>query len=228
MTWESAVITIIFSIVAYLIGSISFSIIISKTFMKEDIRNKASGNAGATNSLRNYGVKIGVLVLVLDMLKPIISVVIAFVATLFMEGNWTLVIFQVVAFFAIVGHIYPVFFGFKGGKGAATYAGMLFIIYWPLFIAAFFMFIVMAFFTKKVSLSVIILTIIVVFVQMAFAFIPHMTDSWAYIIKPNSIWWVSTVALSFSSILIIYKHKENIKRILNGTERTLGSKEKNV
>ena len=226
MTWESAVITIIFSIVAYLIGSISFSVIISKTFMKEDIRTKDSGNAGATNSLRNYGVKIGVMVLMLDMLKPVFAVVIAFIATLFMKGNWTLVIFQVVAFFAIVGHIYPIFFGFKGGKGAATYAGMLFIIYWPLFVIAFFVFIALVFFTRKVSLSVILIMIIMFVIQIIFAFIPHMNDSWAYIVNPNSAWWVMTIVLSLTMLLISYKHKENIKRIFNGTERTLGSKKK--
>ena len=226
MTWESAVITIIFSIVAYLIGSISFSVIISKTFMKEDIRTKASGNAGATNSLRNYGVKIGVLVLMLDMLKPVFAVLVAFIATLFMEGNWTIVIFQVVGFFAIVGHIYPIFFGFKGGKGAATYAGLLFIVYWPLFVVAFFVFIALVFFTRKVSLSVIAIMIIMLVIQIIFSFIPHMNDSWAYIINPNYAWWVTTIVLALSSALITFKHKENIKRILNGTERTLGSKGK--
>ena len=226
MTWESAVITIIFSIVGYLVGSISFSVIISKTFMKEDIRTKASGNAGATNTLRNYGVKIGVLVLVLDMLKPVISVLIAFIATLFMKGEWALVIFKVVAFSAIVGHIYPVFFGFKGGKGAATYAGMLFIIYWPLYIVAFFIFISLVFFTRKVSLSVIAITIIMLAIQIIFAFIPHMNESWAYVVNPNSAWWITSIILSLSVVLISFKHKENIKRILNGTERTLGSKKK--
>lgn len=226
MTWESAVATLIFSIVGYLIGSISFSVLISKKFMKEDIRTKSSGNAGATNTLRNYGPKIAIIVLVLDMLKPIIAIVIAYVSSLFMKGDWTLIIFQAVGYFAIIGHIFPIFFGFRGGKGAASYAGYLLVIYWPLFILGFFVWVSIVVFTKKVSLSSILTPVILLVIQIVFSVIPHMNESWGHIIPLGTEWWVTSMFLTLLASIIIYKHKENIKRLMSGTENKIGKKNK--
>lgn len=94
--------------------------------MKEDIRTKGSGNAGATNITRNYGKKVGLIVFVLDILKPVVSVFIPWVimkntnAALFADMS-----LQFIGLFALIGHIYPIFFKFKGGKGAATFVGYI-------------------------------------------------------------------------------------------------------
>lgn len=92
--------------------------------MKEDIRTKGSGNAGATNITRNYGKKVGLIVFVLDILKPVISV---FIPWVIMENValFAKMSLQFIGLFALIGHIYPIFFKFKGGKGAATFVGYI-------------------------------------------------------------------------------------------------------
>ncbi len=224
MIWQSVLTTIAFSILGYLIGSVSFSILFSKIFKKEDIRTKSSGNAGATNSMRNYGFGVGVLIMVLDMAKPILAIIIAYVSSLFMHGDWKFIVLEVVGFFAVVGHIYPVFFNFKGGKGAASYAGFLLILSWPLFFIGLITFVAVLLITKKASLASILGLTLTWISQILFSVIPHMSDGWAHMIPFWTPWWVGTIMLLLTIILVFFMHRGNIKRLFNGTERKIGQK----
>lgn len=117
---------IISSVAAYIIGSVNFAIIFSGIIHSEDIRNKGSGNAGATNMLRVYGKKAGITVFICDFLKGIIAVLAAKVLVRYLGAPYETALFA--GFFAQLGHIYPIFFGFRGGKGVATAAGAAFAI----------------------------------------------------------------------------------------------------
>ncbi|WKX02193.1 glycerol-3-phosphate 1-O-acyltransferase PlsY [Candidatus Mycoplasma mahonii] len=227
MTWQSIWITLIFSVVGYLLGSISFSILISRWFVNEDIRMRGSGNAGATNALRAYGPKFGIVVLILDMSKPMIAVGVAMAASIWLKGEWNHIMFQGAAFGSVIGHIYPIFFGFKGGKGGATYAGFLFIIYWPLWFIGFALFVIIVYKTKIVSLGTVVSPFIIILVHIILMQIPHMNDGWSHIISLNNFpWWVTTIFITILALLVLYTHKGNIGRVLLKTERKLVIKAK--
>lgn len=112
---------IVSSAVSYIIGSVNFAIIFSSILHSEDIRKKGSGNPGATNMLRIYGKKAGITVFLCDFFKGIVAVMFAKMLISFLDAPYETVLFA--GFFAQFGHIYPVFFGFRGGKGIATAAG---------------------------------------------------------------------------------------------------------
>ncbi len=227
MTWHYAAATLIFSIIAYLIGSLSWAIIISKVFMKEDIRSKGSGNAGATNITRNYGKKVGLIVFVLDIAKPVVAVAIP---SIIMEhtdsalfSNMSL---QLIGLFALIGHIYPVFFKFKGGKGAATFVGYIIVTQWILFFVGFATFWIVTLKWRKVSLASIVtpgVLVICHIVMNAIAGSPF-GEEWANPFMHDSAWWISSIFLAIAWLIIVWKHKDNIKRLINGTERTIDDK----
>lgn len=181
-------------LIAYLLGSLSSAIIISKIFKTADPRTEGSGNAGATNVLRIAGKKQAALVLVGDLLKGLIAVWIGhlFHITPFMLG--------LVAFFAVVGHIFPVYFGFKGGKGVATALGAVLGLSSISGILMAASWVAVAFVTRYSSLASIITVILApvflaLFAKTAF-FIPA----------------------AFITALILWKHKDNIARLKSNTE----------
>ena len=123
---------IIVAVIAYLLGSISFSVIISKKIAGFDVREKGSGNAGSTNVLRTVGKKAAVLTLICDVLKGVIAVLIAtLVGKIWKELDGALLV-QLAGIFVIIGHTFPIFFKFKGGKGVATSLGVLLITNWQI------------------------------------------------------------------------------------------------
>ena len=116
---------IIMAIVAYLIGSISFSVIISKKMAGFDVREKGSGNAGSTNMLRSVGKKAAAITLICDILKGVVAILIAIIlGNIFKNSNKELLL-QIAGIAVVLGHTFPIFFGFKGGKGVATSLGIL-------------------------------------------------------------------------------------------------------
>ena len=121
--------TIAVGVVAYLIGSINSSILISKAVMGKDIRESGSGNAGATNMLRTMGKKYAIITLVIDILKGVISLLLAKLAINFGAYEVSMYVAGVAA---VVGHNFPVFFGFKGGKGVATSLGVILLLDWKI------------------------------------------------------------------------------------------------
>ncbi len=180
-------------IISYLLGAVPNSLIIGKLFYKKDLRNYGSGNIGTTNTFRVLGKKPGVIVLLLDMLKGFIPVLFPLIFNIELNG----LIFGVVA---AIGHVYPIYLKFKGGKAVATSAGAILAFHPAIFIglALFFLFTLKI--SKYVSLSSI-LSAIVLFICSIF------TQDLIFI------------TLSFIiMVIIIIRHRSNIKRLINGTE----------
>ena len=190
----------------YLIGSISFGRIISKLSKNIDITSKGSGNTGATNVLRTVGTPYGLLVLFLDMIKSIIPVLIIEIYGS-SSINYTT---QVAALSAIIGHCYPIFHKFKGGKGVATGVGPLFIIFMPAAISALITFVIITLISRMVSVGSIIGCLISLIFMIIFNSINLFDSS-----------WIDLVYLVPAISIIIYKHNENIRRIISGTENKL-------
>ena len=151
---------ILMALVAYLIGSVNFSVIISKRIAGFDVRERGSGNAGTTNMLRSVGKGPAALTLILDIAKGLVAILIAFLIGKISDEANAAVLVQLAGFFVVLGHTFPVFFGFKGGKGVATSLGVLLFIN-PLIglICLVFALAVMAF-TRMVSLGSIMAAIL--------------------------------------------------------------------
>jgi glycerol-3-phosphate acyltransferase PlsY len=192
--------TLIAMVAAYLIGSLSSAVIVAKIMGLPDPRTQGSGNAGATNMLRVGGKKNAAIVMVGDVLKGVIAVVIGRAVGL---HGFEL---AVIAFLAILGHIFPVFFQFKGGKGVATMLGCLFVLNPILGLLSAIVWLAVAYFSKYASLASIIAVI-------ASAFLSLLVGHATYFIP-----------LIFCAALVVYKHKENIERLKAGTESKINLK----
>lgn len=190
----------------YLIGSISFGRIISKLSKNIDITSRGSGNTGATNVLRSIGVSYGLLVLFLDMVKSIIPVLIIENYE-FSSINYAT---QFAALSAIIGHCYPIFHNFKGGKGVATGIGPLFVIFMPAATSALIAFVIAILISRMVSVG----SILGCFASLLFMIIFNLMN-----LFESS--WIDLIYLVPAISIIIYKHNENIKRIISGTENKL-------
>ncbi len=195
---------------AYLIGSLSFAVIVSKFAGLKDPRTYGSKNPGATNVLRSGNKNAAIATLVLDALKGFIPVglVTLFGDKLGLEGGTV----ALVAVAAVVGHMYPVFFGFKGGKGVATAVGAVLGIHWALALVVLVSFGVILYFSRIVSLASIV----------AAVFAPV-----AYMFGDRVLWYVErpvTLGLFLIAVGLIVKHMPNINRLFAGTEPKLGQK----
>ena len=205
------IIYIIVGLIAYCIGSISFSVIITKKLAGFDVREKGSKNAGSTNVLRTAGKKAGALTLVCDVLKGVIAVLIAYIiAKIFPEENGALLL-QIAGIAAVVGHTFPVFFQFKGGKGIATSLGILLIMNWQIGLICLVFALVLMALTRMVSVGSILAAILFPVLTL---FISNN-----YLIPGNYIIFGICIAL-----LVIYNHRENVQRILSGKENKLSFK----
>lgn len=206
---------IIIGIIAYLIGSISFSVIISKKMAGFDVRTKGSGNAGSTNVLRSVGKKAALITLVCDILKGIVAIGIAVIvgAIIKSESINDAILVQVASVAVIIGHTYPVFFGFKGGKGVATSLGVILFLNWKVGLICLVFAISLMAIARMVSLGSI--SAAVLFPILALP----MQDS--FIVEGNYF----VFALIMAAI-VIFNHRSNIKRIMAGTENKLSFKKK--
>ena len=203
---------IIIALVAYAIGSINFSVIISKKVAGFDVREKGSGNAGSTNVLRAVGKKAALITLVCDVLKGIVPALIAvLVGNVIGDGIDRALLVQIAGVAVVIGHTFPIFFQFKGGKGVATSLGIALITNWQIgLICLVFALAIMAL-TKIVSLGSI----------SAAVLFPVLT----LFIHNNYI--VDGSYLIFGiimAIIIVYNHRSNLKRILEGNENKLSFK----
>jgi acyl phosphate:glycerol-3-phosphate acyltransferase len=187
-------------IVAYLLGSISFAVLLVRATTGQDIRAEGSGNAGATNVQRSHGRKLALLVALLDVAKGVAAVLLMRLVTL--DPRWA----AAAGFAAILGHVFPVFYGFRGGKGVATAVGA-FLALSPLALLvslAVFLAIVAA--TRYVSLASVV----------ALAVLPPIAGLVFH--APRAV----VTAAGLTSILIVVKHLPNLKRMARGEERKLG------
>ena len=209
---------IIIAIIAYLIGSINFSVIISKRMAGFDVREKGSGNAGTTNMLRSIGVKAAVITLLCDILKGVVVILIAILIGNIVDGLDDALLVQLAGIFVIIGHTFPIFFGFKGGKGIATSLGVLLMINWQIgLICLVFALILMAI-TRMVSVgsiaAAILFPVLVVFIGQNYI-VP--VNKWSYLIFSILI-----------AILVLFNHRENLKRIFTGKENKISFKKSNL
>jgi len=188
---------LIFIIIAYLLGSIPFALIIGKIGYKIDIREHGSGNLGATNAFRVLGKKAGIFVTLADILKGTLATLIPLFASYFYDIEVSRLI---VGVFAVLGHTYPIFAKFKGGKAVATSGGIILGINPLLFIAMVVTFILSLYLSKYVSLSSMITGVVSTIISL------FLND------------WLLFAMILILTIFVFYRHKENIKRIKNKTE----------
>lgn len=209
------VLYIVITILAYLLGSVSFSVIISKKMAGFDVREKGSGNAGSTNVLRTVGKKAAILTLICDILKGVVAVGIATIASLiWKEANGPLLI-QLAAGAVVLGHTFPIFFGFKGGKGVATALGVLLICNWQIgLICLVFALVIMAV-TRIVSLGSIMAAILYPVLTL------FIHEHYIIAGEGNYSYLIFSILLA---ILVVYNHRTNLKRILEGKENKLSFK----
>ena len=199
------------AIAGYLVGSLSFAVIVSKLMGLNDPRTFGSKNPGATNVLRSGNKSAAILTLVLDALKGFIPV--ALVQWFGRDvglGDGTVAMVGLAAF---LGHLYPVFFKFKGGKGVATAVGVVFGVHWALGLLCIASFAVMLYFFRYVSLASLV----------AAAFAPV-----AYLFGDRVLWSADryiTLALAVMAMLLAYRHSANLTRLIEGKEPKLGDKQ---
>ena len=196
-------------IIAYLLGSISFSVIFSRKFAGFDVREKGSKNAGTTNVLRTVGKKAAALTLILDILKGVAAVLAAILAQLMWTGFDLTTLKYIAGFMAILGHTFPIFFEFRGGKGVATAIGVLLMLNWKIGLICLVFGLVVIAISKMVSLGSISAAIL----------FPILTIFMQENVKPVGI----VVSFAIAG-LVVFNHRSNIKRIKQGNENKLSFK----
>lgn len=199
------------AIIAYLLGSISFSVIFSKKMAGIDVREEGSKNAGTTNVLRTVGKKAAAFTLICDILKGVIAVLIGYAISFITEELNAALLVQIAGIFAIIGHTFPVFFKFKGGKGIATSLGILLLVNYQIGLICLVFWLIIVIFTRMVSLGSI----------MAAILFPVLTIfiTQNYLVEGNYILFGIIVA-----VLVVFNHRSNVKRILEGNENKLSFK----
>ncbi|MCI5809453.1 MAG: glycerol-3-phosphate 1-O-acyltransferase PlsY [Oscillospiraceae bacterium] len=208
---QTVLASILSAAAAYLLGSVSFAIVVSKSLYHQDVRQFGSGNAGMTNILRTYGKKAAALTLAGDFLKGVAAVLIsrlifaAMGVTLF-DGAY------VGGLFAILGHLYPVYFGFRGGKGILTSIGIIAVINPLVFLGLLIIGLPLIFLTKIVSVGSLVGAV-------CYPFLTLLVDFWQ-----GGVSWLDFSFSLVIALLVIWMHRSNIKRLLNGTENRFGSK----
>ncbi len=217
MLLKQIIIVICSLIFGYLCGSISTGTILSKKIYGKDIRDLGSKNSGATNMGRIFGLKIGLVVIILDMLKTIIPIwVTYFILKLLPNYYVSLFAPYISGLGVIIGHCYPLFFKFKGGKAVASFAGLIAATSWLLLIIGLVLYLLILKIQKKVSLTSIIVSLSLSLMSIALIFIPLPLNFFMNF-KLNCGIIYSSILL-ISSLILIIRHKDNIKRIISGQE----------
>ncbi|MBQ2388556.1 MAG: glycerol-3-phosphate 1-O-acyltransferase PlsY [Clostridia bacterium] len=223
MNWLLALLLAI--VISYLLGSINFAVIVSKIFAREDVRNMGSGNAGMTNVIRSVGLLPGIITFVGDFLKGIVAPIV---------GKYLLfpIIFEnapdcispyfsptyglyICGFFCIIGHAYPIFFGFRGGKGVSTSIAVLYCIDWVVATFVLLTFLAIFLITKIISIG----SIVGAFEFSVFNLLINMNKG-----LPTSEFIYIIILSVATSLVVILKHKQNIIRLHNGDEKQLSSR----
>lgn len=193
-------------LLGYLLGSISFSIILSRLKYRDDIRRHGSGNAGMTNTLRTYGKLSAAIVLAGDFGKGFLA------AWLGWQLGWSPLAAYLAGLAAVVGHMFPFYFGFRGGKGVATAAGVILGTCQPVFLVLAGTFVAIIFFSRYVSLGSVLVAALYPLAMIFLAWGP------SGFLRPEMLCSLGMAAL------VIWAHRSNIQRLLAGTENRLGQK----
>ena len=212
---------IIVTLIAYLIGSINFSIIISKKFAGFDIREKGSGNAGSTNMLRSVGKKAALVTVICDILKCVVAILIAILVGKIVKTADKELLVQLAGIAVVLGHTFPIFFGFKGGKGVATSLGVLLMSNWQIGLICLVFALVLMALTKMVSVgscgAAVLFPVLTLFINQHYTVLTEGKNGRCYL--------VYSIILA---VIVLFNHRSNIKRILTGTESKLDFKHTNA
>lgn len=205
---------VLVAVVSYLLGSLNFGVILSNHFAKDDVRNHGSGNAGTTNMLRSYGKKLAIVTIIGDMAKVAVAILIALGILQIMGikeilesdigDNYIVYVKSLAGFFCVLGHIFPCYFKFKGGKGVATSGGMVFAIDWRIGLILLVLLIIIVAVSKYVSLG----SIVIALLYPVFIFLFYKSAV------------LTAIAIVFTLIVVI-AHRENIKKLFNHTENKI-------
>lgn len=224
-SWLSLLLT---AVIAYLLGSINWAIIVTRLFSNKDIRTVGSGNAGATNVLRSQGVLPAVLTAVGDLGKGILAVIVGsyLMANLNLSGEVPaelrtfapdaahLIGGYLGGLCCVIGHMFPVFYGFRGGKGVMATLGMFFVLDWRIAVLGLLLFLVTVAISRMVSLGSV----------LAASYVPVLTLVFRLWVDkmPTAAVIFCTVLSGLIAAIVIWKHGANMRRIAEGTERRLG------
>lgn len=212
-----ALILIVSMIIGYLFGSISSGILLGKILFKKDPRDYGSHNSGGTNVGRTFGKKIGLICIILDILKTIIPIYIVYFTLTYTglaEFNVTEYAYLLTSICCLLGHCFPVWYNFKGGKAVSSFAGVIIATSWSLTIVGIILFAVILLLSKKVSLSSIICSFSVALLSLLLIVLPSFFMNFS--ISSGVLY---TLTLIICSLLLIYRHKENIVRLIKHEER---------
>ena len=213
---------VVICIIAYLIGSINFSIIFTKRLAGFDVREKGSGNAGSTNVLRTAGPAVAILTLICDILKGVCAVALGILfANLFgfnelFYATQRAILIELAGVFVVIGHTFPAFFQFKGGKGVATALGVLLMINWKIALICLTFALLIMVFTRMVSLgsvgAALLFPVLTIFINDNF------------VVKGNDT-KVTFIVFGFVlALFVIFNHRTNIERLFNGEESKISFK----
>ena len=204
---------IIVGLIAYLIGSINFSVILSKKMAGFDVREKGSGNAGTTNMLRSVGKKAAAITLICDILKGVVAIGIAIIVGKIIKDSDKSLLVQIAGILVVLGHTFPIFFGFNGGKGVATSLGVLLLTNWKIGLICLIFALILMILTRMVSLgsmaAAILFPVLTLFIHENF------------IVSEGSGYFIYSIILA---VIVAFNHRANIQRILNGTENKISFK----
>ena len=184
-------------VLPYLLGSVNSGIVLSRLFYHEDIRTYGSGNAGATNMLRTYGKKMGIMTFVCDFVKGMLGVLIG-------RMMFGLLGSYIGGLFCVLGHIFPCYYKFRGGKGVATSAGMVLMTNWKVLLVLAVIFALIVYMTKYISFGSI----------MVYLLYPLMLSKLKMPTDPS----IAVVVAFVITVLGVVMHRKNLKRIFDGTE----------
>ena len=205
---------IIVAILAYAIGSVNFFFFLSRKMVGFDVREKGSGNAGTTNVLRAVGIKAAIITLICDILKGVVAVLLAFLIGNMSQTADRALLVQIAGLLVVVGHTFPIFFEFRGGKGIATALGVLFVTNWKIALICLVFAIVLIAITRMVSVgsmsAAVLFPILTLFIGDNFI-----------VAQVGIKYFIYSLLLA---AFVIFNHRENIKRIMNGTENKISFK----
>ena len=192
----SMLLVLVYVLIPYLLGSINTAILVSRHFYHDDIRKYGSGNAGFTNVMRTYGKKAAIITFAGDILKTLLAILVGWCVFGYLTA-------YIAGFACFLGHIFPVFYNFKGGKGVLCMATIMLMLDWRIFCALRVVFIGIVMATKYISAGSVICAMM----------FPLMLNR----MNNTGIYMIEFVAIAIAVIVVI-KHRENLKRIFNGTE----------
>ena len=198
----------IVAVLSYCIGSINFAVIFSRVIKKSDVRSVGSGNPGTTNMYRVFGLRMGALTLVCDMAKGVICCLISYFVVRILGQEAAIQAEYLAGLFAVLGHVFPVFYRFRGGKGVATSIGVLFCVQPILMLCCILPMIAVILLTDRMSVMSLLLSVFMIV--------------WTWTMLMPQIGLFCCVMLTLICVVVIFAHRHNIVRLCTGKENSLG------